>query len=253
MWYGMICRKRNIDCVVLSASEVGQEYTYSINSKIAEESGFPFYTCDKSEVGVSLDRIISQLTEQGKKVYYIYAPENIAAGVSAYKNTYGEISSFGEAFDYIFAASGTGVTQAGLICGKFQLKEEKPCKNSEIIGISVSREKERETEIIKGYMRSYLEKAGVLNADIEKAYGLIRFTDKYNCGGYGMYDSNLLDRISELMYNEGIGLDPVYSGKAFFGMLDYLKDNGIKGKKILFINTGSAPLFFDRLNEINKS
>ena len=45
----------------------------------------------------------------------------------------------------------------------------------------------------------------------------------------------------------GIPLDPTYTGKAFWGMLQYLKDHGIRGKRILFLHTGGTPLFFDLL------
>jgi D-cysteine desulfhydrase len=37
----------------------------------------------------------------------------------------------------------------------------------------------------------------------------------------------------------------VYTGKGYNGMLEYLKDEGIQGKNVLFILTGSIPLFFD--------
>ncbi len=250
----MICRKRNIDCRVLSAAEDDEEYTYSFNSEIAEMAGFPFYTCHKNEVAASLEKIISEVSAEGKKVYYIFDRENIPAGIEAYKNTFKEISDNGAEFDYIFLASGTGITQAGLVCGQALLAENAPCKCSKIVGISISRDAEREIEILHDYVDLYMKnKVGEANKEVlSAAHEAVNLTDSYRRGGYGKYDADLLKKISVLLYNEGIGLDPVYSGKAFFGMIDYLKDHGIKGKKVLFINTGSSPLFFDRLQEINQ-
>ncbi|MBQ8164475.1 MAG: pyridoxal-phosphate dependent enzyme [Clostridia bacterium] len=246
----MLCKKENLHCAVLSSVDDGEEYTHTINSRITEATGFPFYTCKKSEVAKSLEKIINDLTSAGRKVYYIYDKQNIPAGISAYREAFKEISSVGIDFDYIFHASGTGITQAGLICGKTLAESTSPCKNSEIVGISVSRDAEKETEILKDYINDYLTASGHCGKAADAA-SHIRFTDLYRLGGYGKYDRNLLDRLATLLYKEGIGLDPVYSGKAFFGMIDYIKDNNISGKKILFINTGSAPLFFDKLPEIN--
>jgi D-cysteine desulfhydrase len=45
----------------------------------------------------------------------------------------------------------------------------------------------------------------------------------------------------------GIPLDPIYTGKAFWGMKEYIKDMQMAGKNILFIHTGGTPLFFDFL------
>ena len=41
-----------------------------------------------------------------------------------------------------------------------------------------------------------------------------------------------------------------YTGKAFYGMQDYLREKDIKGKKILFIHTGGTPLFFDSIEKM---
>jgi len=246
----MLCKEKNLHCAVLSSVEDGEEYTHTINSQITEATGFPFYTCQKSEVAKSLEKIISDLSAEGKKVYYIYDKENIPTGVSAYCNVFNEISQESIGFDYIFHASGTGLTQAGLICGRTLAPENSPCKNTDIIGISVSRDEEKETAILNEYISAFLTASGHCDK-VADAASSIHFTDRYTLGGYGKYDTALLAKLAALMYTEGIGLDPIYSGKAFFGMIDYLKDNNIKGKKILFINTGSAPLFFDKLSEIN--
>lgn len=246
----MICNKKNLYCAVLSSVEDGEEYEDTINSKITKAIGVPFYKCKKSEVAETLKRIINRLTVSGKKVYYIYDKENIPTGVSAYCKVFDEIAEANIDFDYIFHASGTGITQAGLICGKTLAAHDAPCKNADIIGISVSRKEEQEKEILNRYVADFLISYGHSDK-VGLAASQIKFTDRYTLGGYGKYDGALLAKLADLLYKGGIGLDPIYSGKAFFGMLDYLKDNNISGKKILFINTGSAPLFFDKLPEIN--
>ena len=118
-----------------------------------------------------------------------------------------------------------------------------------MLSIAIYSEQVETTAILKDYITDFMTASGHSNK-VASAASLIHFTDRYSLGGYGKYDAGLLAKLADLLYKEGIGLDPIYSGKAFFGMLDYLKDNNISGKKILFINTGSAPLFFDKLPEI---
>jgi len=51
---------------------------------------------------------------------------------------------------------------------------------------------------------------------------------------------------------EGIFLDPVYTGKAFFGMVEELKrDPGCFGERIIFIHTGGIFGFFPKAKEIS--
>jgi len=46
-------------------------------------------------------------------------------------------------------------------------------------------------------------------------------------------------------------MDTIYTGKAYWGMKEYIKKNNINNKNILFLHTGGVPLFFDNLNELN--
>ena len=145
-------------------------------------------------------------------------------------------------FDYIFHASGTGATQAGLVCGK--LLEKIPSER-QIVGISIARTEERGREVVKESIRDYL---GEQFETLYRECDLI-FTDHYRCDGYGNYSADVTQTIDRMMREEGIPMDTTYVGKAFTGMLQYLKDNRITDQKLLFIHTGGTPLFFDRLGK----
>ena len=56
--------------------------------------------------------------------------------------------------------------------------------------------------------------------------------------------------IKHELITDGIPLDSTYTGKAFWGMTQYLIDKNIKGKNILFIHTGGTPLFFDEMENM---
>jgi D-cysteine desulfhydrase len=147
-------------------------------------------------------------------------------------------------FDYIFFASGTGTTQAGLVCGQILEKDEK-----KIVGISIARKNPRGRDIIIDSIREYLteHKCEVIEDDIQNR---TIFVDDYIGNGYGRENREIEETIKKSMIQYGIPLDSTYTGKAFWGMKQYIQNKQIKGKNILFIHTGGTPLFFDDLGRM---
>lgn len=66
----------------------------------------------------------------------------------------------------------------------------------------------------------------------------ILFRDEWTFGGYEKYSPPLLDVIDETA-KQGLILDPTYSGKAWFGLLEMINSGEISmGSKVLFWHTG---------------
>lgn len=62
----------------------------------------------------------------------------------------------------------------------------------------------------------------------------IYFTDEYMEGGYASYSEAVAQIIRKVYDREGIPLDMTYTGKAFYGMMEYLKKQKITGKIFYF-------------------
>lgn len=61
----------------------------------------------------------------------------------------------------------------------------------------------------------------------------------YHFGGYAKVNKELIHFINDFKINTGVPLDPVYTGKMMFGILDMVKNGDFKqGAKILAIHTG---------------
>jgi D-cysteine desulfhydrase len=75
----------------------------------------------------------------------------------------------------------------------------------------------------------------------------VKFIDDYTLEGYGVCNAEINEQIDEVLRRYGIALNTTYTGKAFWGMEQYLEDQSIRGKRILFINTGGVPNVFDDL------
>jgi D-cysteine desulfhydrase len=148
--------------------------------------------------------------------------------------------------NHIVFASCSGGTHAGMVLGK-KLYDVEP----EILGVSI--EKDMTGEIpLKEHIVSIANGAARLLEAEQKVTGQdIDLIDGYNEAGYGVITSQEVEAISLLAKSEGIFLDPVYTGRAFAGLLDMLKKGYFaKGSNIMFWHTGGAPANFQYADRI---
>lgn len=71
----------------------------------------------------------------------------------------------------------------------------------------------------------------------------VQLWDNFFAPMYGMPNQKGLAAINLLARQEGILLDPVYTGKAMAGLIDYLESSEEK-TPVLFIHTGGAQALF---------
>lgn len=144
----------------------------------------------------------------------------------------------------IIVAAGSGGTSAGLILGIRVLGMK-----ARVVNINVSDD--------EAY---FIEAIGEICENAIAQYGLdiafsrdrdIRIIDGYVGKGYGLSRPEELRLLHDVARKEGIFLDPVYTGKAFFGMVQELKrEPGCFGKRIIFIHTGGIFGLFPKAEEI---
>jgi len=124
------------------------------------------------------------------------------------------LSEIDHSFDYICTAVGTGATMAGLV--NSSLPEQK------VLGFSALK-----GTFQKNDMQKYLRKDN------------FEITDAYCFGGYAKIDGSLIRFINEFKEKTGIPLDPIYTGKMVFGIIDLLKKGKFnENSRILAIHTG---------------
>ncbi|MCQ4701351.1 pyridoxal-phosphate dependent enzyme [[Ruminococcus] gnavus] len=245
-----MCCAGNIPCFVISPFDEDGTSVITNNKRMVNLFGAEIIECEKENVTDTVQKTLNMCVDKGYAPYYIYGNEygtgNEAIPVEAYVKVIKHIKEYEEQwkkeFDYIFHASSTGMTQAGLISGSLIHK-----MTNKIIGISTARVKEQEIDVLNKYINEYMKSLG---KEAKNYYEKIFFEDSWICGGYGKYNNSILTVIKEVLKKDGINLDPTYTGKAFWGMLEYLKRENIRKKNILFIHTGGAPLFFDCLEQL---
>lgn len=229
-----------LECHIISPEE---NRTLLNNTRLVQNFGAVIETCPVTRVAETIERRKEIYRQQGRRPYFITGGGHGNPGTEAYVKTYREIEAYereyGLYFDYIFHASGTGATQAGLVCGSLLSGDG----HRRIVGISIAREEERGRAVVRDSIKEYL---GGRFEELYTEESLI-FTDAYRCGGYGNYTEEVTKTIAYVMHREGIPMDTTYVGKAFCGMLAYIQERQVKNKRILFIHTGGCPLFFDKL------
>lgn len=252
-----LCCAMGIECYMISVSDDDHGCEKAFNGTMTELFGAKIVRCAKAEVEQTVQALADRITAEGKKYHYVHDRVSETVQCTAYIDAYNEIYQYmletGTWFDYIFSASGAGTTQGGLILGKLThpMYKAPSSPDPRIVGISTARLYERGVFKLNEHIESYFELFGngktALRADIDRELNL---SADYLCGGYGLYDEEILATCNKMLCLNGIELDPTYTGKSFLGMEKYLSENGIKGKNVLFVHSGGAPLFFDHLNTL---
>lgn len=246
-----MCSVVNVKCCIIYCIESNDAVKDTYNELITSSCGADIVTCERANVPEVIESTIEKYVHQGFKPYYIYGDKygkgNESTPVQAYVDVYDEISKFeasnGKKFEYIFIASSTGVTQSGLICGNI-LNDDSYKK---IIGISTARKSSQAEAIIGDNVKNYMD---TINLKIDDKSINVIILDDWLLGGYGKYDSSVVGLVRDVINIDGVFLDPVYSGKAFYGMTEYLRKNRICDKNILFVHTGGIVGFFDEIKNI---
>lgn len=240
-----------LSCHIISPEE-NREMLY--NTRLVEDFGAVIETCPVTRVSETIDRRVASYRQAGRNPYFILGGGHGNPGTHACANAYREIAVYEEQsgihFDYVFHASGTGTTQAGLVSGKLLVEADRrehgqTAAEQKIIGISIARNEARGRKVIRQSIEDYL---GERYQSLYREEELI-FTDAYCMGGYGKYTQDVRKTIEEVMNRDGIPMDSTYVGKAFHGMRRYVEEHQIRGKNILFLHTGGTPLFFDLMDK----
>ena len=195
----------------------------------------PEYSNSRAEI---MEAMAEEYRKQGYKPYVIPEGASNEIGTLGYYNCMNEIvaqeKEMGITFDTVVVATGSGGTAAGLY-----LANELHGYGKRVVSMAVCDDIAYFTEIIdrisngaKAYLPEYK------NAQLNKEN--IEVIDKYVGLGYAISRPEELEFIKHVAQTEAVVLDPVYTGKAMYGVYNELKEGGalVGSKNILFIHTG---------------
>ncbi len=187
-------------------------------------------------------------TAQGYKPYIIPEGASFGVGVLGYyfamKEIVAQEKEMGVRFDTVLVATGSGGTLAGL-----QLANLIHGYGKRVIGVCVCDDAAYFQDIAARISRDalpYLVAQGEISEQEASRWaaslkpGDFEFFEEYVGIGYALSRPEELEHIRRMARLEGTVFDPVYTGKATYGMVNELKEGGRlrTSENILFIHTG---------------
>ena len=183
-----------------------------------------------------MDRVDAELAKEGHKCFHIPVGGSTPLGSLGYVNCVREVASQAEGLPigHLVSATGSGGTTAGLLLGARMY-----LPHTKVTGMGVDTDPFE--DIVPDLAAGAAE---LLGCGLDRVPGDFRMV--YHVGqGYAIPNPEDTPYIEELARLEGILLDPVYTGKAWSGMLKLLKEGGLGGRgDILFVHTGGAAALF---------
>ncbi|XP_038050472.1 bifunctional D-cysteine desulfhydrase/1-aminocyclopropane-1-carboxylate deaminase, mitochondrial-like [Patiria miniata] len=200
------------------------------------------------EIQERADSLAKKLKEEkGEQAYFIPCGGSNSLGLFGYVQSFRELMKQGvpEQFTDVAVAVGSGGTIAGLSMSNYLTKS-----NLKIHGMAVG------------------DNAKFFHSECNRILGGVGWGDKYPgewseelCEiysgaagrGYALSTPEELEFIFEVAATTGIILDPVYTGKAAYYLVQLMKEKPetFQGKKILFVHTGGIfSVFEGRMEEL---
>ncbi len=198
--------------------------------------------------GEIFEREAEGLRNKGFKPYII--PEGASAPFGAWgyiraaEELAADLAAFPTKPTTILHATGSGGTAAGLILGArlFGI-------NARIATVNVCDDRAYFIRVIGDICEKTIEQFG-LPVDFDRSRD-IEVIDGYVGRGYALSRPEELALLCEVARTEGIFLDPVYTGKAFYGMVREIERSpGSLGERIVFLHTGGIFGLFSKVAEL---
>jgi len=191
-------------------------------------------------VDEQLNALADRLRSNGKTPYLVPIGGSNALGALGYVRAGLELAAQIEDsgidfFAAVVLASGSAGTHSGLALALSEVLPQLP-----VIGVTVSRTEEAQFPKVQGLAERTAELLGV---GLPEAFKVILW-DEYFAPRYGEPNAGTLAAIKLLASQEGLLLDPVYTGKAMAGLLDGIGRQRFEDGPIIFLHTGGAPALF---------
>ena len=194
-----------------------------------------------SPMPAEMEKTAETLRAEGKKPYVISGGASNALGALGYVACAQECTEqffrMGLAVHAVVVPSGSAGTHAGMVVGLCGTNAGIP-----VFGISVSRSKAAQEELVSRLARETAALAGV-GHDIPLS--AVACFDEYVGDGYSLPTDSMIEAVKLLARTEAILLDPVYSGKAMAGLIDLTRKGFFPdGNNVLFLHTGGSPALY---------
>jgi L-cysteate sulfo-lyase len=194
-----------------------------------------------TDMDAAMQDVADDIRKNGANPYIIPGGGSSPTGALGYVNCamelVGQLNDRSLKIDHLVTATGSAGTQSGLVVGLEGTRSGIP-----VLGICVNADKETQEEKVFALAEKTTKFMGISGSVKREA---VVANGDYVGPGYGLPTDGMIEATELLARQEGILLDPVYSGKGMAGLIDLIRKGEFrKDENIVFIHTGgSAGLF----------
>lgn len=240
-----ISSKLGLRCEILLEHRTGSEdpdYLENGNVLLDKLFGANIHSVPAgTDMDAAMQDVADDIRKNGANPYIIPGGGSSPTGALGYVNCamelVGQLNDRSLKIDHLVTATGSAGTQSGLVVGLEGTRSGIP-----VLGICVNADKETQEEKVFALAERTTEFLGIPGS--VKRETVVANGD-YVGPGYGLPTDGMIEATELLARQEGILLDPVYSGKGMAGLIDLIRKGEFrKDENIVFLHTGgSAGLF----------
>lgn len=238
-----VCARLGLECHLILSQQVDiqtEGYQANGNQWLNRIFGANSHLLNRGESAQHFAQSLrDRLEHEGKQVAVIPTGGSTSLGALGYAECAAEIAQQAEADGLnvrnISLANGSSGTQAGLIAGWIEQG-----KSPDIItGYAVMANRQVTTDTTRELTISTLD---LIGRERGSEPLIVNVDDGQLGAAYGQPTESMVEAVALLARSEGFLLDPVYSGKAFAGLLEQLRAGVYgPGDDVIFLMTGGVP------------
>ncbi len=237
------CARLGIYCelILRRSSHATESYLNSGNVLLDRLFGARIHLLEPNEIReTAMEARAEALRKEGRRPYCIPVGGSCGLGNLGYAACAGEIlaqsAETGVKFDCVVVATGSGGTQGGLVAGMLMLG------GVPVTGIAVEGDRREQEALAARQASETLRLLG--QADVDPC-NQVTVLDEFAGPGYARPTESMREALMLAARFEGLVLDPVYTGKAFAGLISLARSGRFtKEQSLLFLHTGGAPGLF---------
>ncbi|MFH0848193.1 MAG: D-cysteine desulfhydrase family protein [archaeon] len=200
-----------------------------------------FVPSDTQDTMTVMKDVAEEYRDRGRRPYIIPSGGSNPIGALAYANAMLEITNQandrGVYVDYVIHSSGSGGTQSGLLFGAQILNT-----GISVLGVSDGVKRDPFTSKVVSLAEGCSK---LIGSRCTLSLNDVKFFDKYAGLGYGILQKEVADAIRIVARTEGVLLDPVYTGKAMWGLMDLIAQGYFERDEcVVFLHSGGTPALF---------
>jgi L-cysteate sulfo-lyase len=229
--------RAGMECKVLLEKRQVRDEEYELSGNVLLDELLGGEIVDRVPAGTDMQEAMESLADdlraKGMRPYVIPGGGSNPVGALGYVVCAQELETAPISVDWVVHGTGSTGTQAGLVAGLCAMRSP-----ARVLGVSVRQPEQRQVDAVFGLAE---RTAGLIGAEGAVRRQDVLVDDRWVGEGYGVPTQSMIDAVRLLGAQEGILLDPVYSGKGFAGLLGNIADGKFAAdENVVFLHTGGA-------------